>query len=275
MRSQKRVRVLPEIPTASMADIAFLLIVFFLTSTSMNQDKGLSLYLPAMGESKEVAKKNICNVWINEADEVAIYEEDQLKPLAFAALKGEIERRLTENGKLIVSVKSERGATYRTFVNVLDELKLAGATRISIASRKSEMKFYRKSKVDSVIPTASMADISFLLIIFFMVSTVFVRYRGLPVELPEAAKIEKLESRRNVTGIWIDRQGQLIVDDQPVPLDQVAKLFNDKMRDNPRLIVSVKGDEQAKFGLVSDVLEELRRAEALRVNFATDRERAE
>lgn len=137
------------------------------------------------------------------------------------------------------------------------------------------MKFYRKSKVESAIPTASMADISFLLIIFFMVSTVFVRYRGLPVELPEAEKIEKLESRRNVTGVWIDRQGQIIVDDQPVPLDQVAKLFNDKMRANPRLIVSVKSDEQAQFGLVSDVLEELRRAEALRVNFATDRERTE
>ena len=137
------------------------------------------------------------------------------------------------------------------------------------------MKFYRKSKVESVIPTASMADISFLLIIFFMVSTVFVRYRGLPVELPDAKKIEKLESRRNVTGVWIDRQGQIIVDDQPVPLDQVAKLFNDKMRANPRLIVSIKSDEQAKFGLVSDVLEELRRAEALRVNFATDRERTE
>ena len=137
------------------------------------------------------------------------------------------------------------------------------------------MKFYRKSKVDSVIPTASMADISFLLIIFFMVSTVFVRYRGLPVELPEAAKIEKLESRRNVTGVWIDRQGQIIVDDQPVPLDQVAKLFNDKLRANPRLIVSIKSDEQAQFGLVSDVLEELRRAEALRVNFATDREQTE
>lgn len=137
------------------------------------------------------------------------------------------------------------------------------------------MKFYRKSKVESVIPTASMADISFLLIIFFMVSTVFVRYRGLAVELPDAEKIEKLESRRNVTGIWIDRQGQIIVDDQPVPLDQVAKLFNDKMRANPRLIVSIKSDEQAQFGLVSDVLEELRRAEALRVNFATDREQAE
>jgi biopolymer transport protein ExbD len=134
MKPGKRARVLPEIPTASMADIAFLLIIFFLTSTSMNQDKGLSLYLPAMSESKEVARKNICNVWINEADEVAIYEDEQLKPLPFAALKGEIERRLAENDKLIVSVKSERLATYRTFVNVLDELKLAGATRISIAS---------------------------------------------------------------------------------------------------------------------------------------------
>ncbi len=134
MKPRKRVRVLPEIPTASMADIAFLLIIFFLTSTSMNQDKGLSLYLPAMGESKEVAKKNICNVWINEADDVAIFEDEQLKPLPFSALQGEIERRLAENDKLIISVKSERLATYRTFVNVLDELKLAGATRISIAS---------------------------------------------------------------------------------------------------------------------------------------------
>ena len=60
------------------------------------------------------------------------------------------------------------------------------------------VKFIRKAKVGSAIPTASMADISFLLLVFFMVSTVFVRYRGVPVELPEAEKIEKLESRRNV-----------------------------------------------------------------------------
>ena len=51
------------------------------------------------------------------------------------------------------------------------------------------MRFSRKAKVGSVIPTASMADISFLLLVFFMVSCVFVRYRGLRVELPEAEKI--------------------------------------------------------------------------------------
>lgn len=135
------------------------------------------------------------------------------------------------------------------------------------------MKFVRKTKVESMIPTASMADISFLLIIFFMVSTVFVRYRGIPVELPEAEKIERLESRRNLTSIWINNQGIINIDDQEVALDQVGRTMHAKLTANPRTIISVKGDENAQFGLVSDVLEELRRVEALRVNFATDRER--
>lgn len=126
-------RVPPEIPTASMADIAFLLIVFFLVTTTMNQDKGLSLHLPPIGESKEVKQKNICNVWINERDEIAFFENDNLTHIQFSNLKRQIETRLASNEKLIISLKAERGATYRMFVDVLDELKLAGATRISIA----------------------------------------------------------------------------------------------------------------------------------------------
>jgi len=126
-------RVSPEIPTASMADIAFLLIVFFLVTTTMNQDKGLSLHLPPIGESKEVKQKNICNVWINENDEIAFFENDNLKLIQFSDLKPQIMTRLASNDKLIISLKAERDATYRMFVDVLDELKLAGATRISIA----------------------------------------------------------------------------------------------------------------------------------------------
>lgn len=133
MKQRRQGRVLPEIPTASMADIAFLLIVFFLVTTTMSQDKGLSLQLPPVGETKEVKEQNICNVWINDDDEIAFYEQRQFTRVAFEQLRPEIERRLSENGKLIVSLKAERGATYRTFVDVLDELKLAGATRISIA----------------------------------------------------------------------------------------------------------------------------------------------
>ena len=126
-------RVPPEIPTASMADIAFLLIVFFLVTTTMNQDKGLSLHLPPFGESKEIKQKNICNVWINERDEIAFFEHEDLTLVSFGDLRSQIQSRLAANDKLIISLKAERGATYRMFVDVLDELKLAGATRISIA----------------------------------------------------------------------------------------------------------------------------------------------
>ena len=134
MLKKRESRVSPEIPTASMADIAFLLIVFFLVTTTMNQDKGLSLHLPPVGETKEVQSKNILNVWINARDQLAFFENDQLTPILFGQLQSEIKARMAENDKLIISVKTERGATYRTFVDVLDELKMAGATKISIAN---------------------------------------------------------------------------------------------------------------------------------------------
>ena len=134
MNLRKRTnRVPPEIPTSSMADIAFLLIVFFLVSTTMNQDKGLSLHLPPVGETKEVKSKNILNVWINARNQVAFFERDQLTVVEFANLRTNIQQRLAANENLIVSLKAERASTYRMFVDVLDELKLAGATRISIA----------------------------------------------------------------------------------------------------------------------------------------------
>ncbi|MBT4098395.1 MAG: biopolymer transporter ExbD [Gemmatimonadetes bacterium] len=135
------------------------------------------------------------------------------------------------------------------------------------------MKFTRKSRVGAVVPTASMADIAFLLLVFFMVSTVFVRFRGIPVTLPEAEKIEKLEMRRHVTSIWVGANGAINIDDRLVGLDQVGTIIHAKVTANPRLVISVKGDGRAPFGEVSDVIQELRKVEALRVNFATDRER--
>jgi biopolymer transport protein ExbD len=134
------------------------------------------------------------------------------------------------------------------------------------------MRFRRNVRVASAIPTASMADISFLLLVFFMVSTVFVRFRGIPVELPTAEKVEKLESRRDVTNIWVGPTGIINIDDQNIGLDQVGPRIHGKLTSNPRMVVSIKGDGAAEFGLISDVLQELRKVEALRVNFATGRE---
>ena len=91
MIKRRESRVSPEIPTASMADIAFLLIVFFLVTTTMNQDKGLSLHLPPVGETKEVQSKNILNVWINARDQLAFFENDQLTPIPSGQLQSQLK----------------------------------------------------------------------------------------------------------------------------------------------------------------------------------------
>ncbi len=135
------------------------------------------------------------------------------------------------------------------------------------------MRFARKSRVGAAVPTASMADIAFLLLVFFMVSTVFIRFRGFPVSLPEAERVEKLEMRRHVTSIWIGANGAVNIDDKAVTLQDLRPLVHAKLTANPRLIISIKGDGRASFGTISDVLQELRKVEALRVNFATSRER--
>ncbi len=135
------------------------------------------------------------------------------------------------------------------------------------------MRFARKSRVGAAVPTASMADIAFLLLVFFMVSTVFIRFRGIPVSLPEAERVEKLEMRRHVTSIWIGANGAVNIDDKAVALQDLGPLVHAKLTANPRLIISIKGDGRASFGTISDVLQELRKVEALRVNFATSRER--
>jgi len=131
MDVKRRQKSNPEIPTSSMADIAFLLIVFFLVTTTMNQDKGIGMQLPPAGESKKIRKKNICNVWVNESGQILINLEDQV---ALDQLRANIEQRLVANEKLIVSLKASEETPYESFINVLDEIKLAGADKISLAS---------------------------------------------------------------------------------------------------------------------------------------------
>ncbi|MDA0746617.1 MAG: biopolymer transporter ExbD [bacterium] len=128
---QRRNKSNPEIPTSSMADIAFLLIVFFLVTTTMNQDKGIGMWLPPQGESKKIQKKNICNIWVNSTGDILINLQEEV---ALRQLRANIGQRLRENDKLIVSLKADEETPYTTFIDVLDEIKLSGAERISLAS---------------------------------------------------------------------------------------------------------------------------------------------
>ena len=126
---KKKSRNNSDIPMASLADIAFLLLIFFLVTTTIDVDRGIGLSLPAKGEETEVRIKNITNLLINAQGEVLLDNE----LIAINEIARRIEQKIQENPNLIVSVKTDRVTKYDVFVSVLDELKVAKATRISIA----------------------------------------------------------------------------------------------------------------------------------------------
>ncbi|MDP6460892.1 MAG: biopolymer transporter ExbD, partial [Gemmatimonadota bacterium] len=107
-------------------------------------------------------------------------------------------------------------------------------------------KFSRKSNVGQNIPTSSMADIAFLLLVFFMVTTIFKLEDGLPVEMPKAEAAVKVP-RERVSHIWIDRASQISINDKIVAVDQVEGLVYMKLVANPALIVAFNTDKQTPF----------------------------
>ena len=119
-----------EINSSSMADIAFLLLVFFLVTTTISMDKGISLVLPSEGNELEVNRKNIVNILMNESGKVLLDD----KPTKVNAIKGMVEKKLSSNPNLIFSVQTHPRTKYQDYLRVLDQLKEAKATKISIAN---------------------------------------------------------------------------------------------------------------------------------------------
>jgi len=118
-----------EIPTSSMADIAFLLLIFFLVTTTIDMDKGLGQVLPPEGDTIEINKKNILNCLINSSGMVLLDNE----PVEKNQISRIVKQKLQANDKLIISVKAHQKTEYKDYIEVLDQLKEAHATRISIA----------------------------------------------------------------------------------------------------------------------------------------------
>ena len=135
------------------------------------------------------------------------------------------------------------------------------------------MKFSTKSKVSSGISTASMPDIIFMLLIFFMVCTVFKESQGLKVVLPDAKKIEKLPGKRGVAVIWADRAGNITIDDKFLNPNDIRNIVYNKVIDpvSPLKVVSLRIDNQVSMERVTAIHEELRalgESAALNVNYS-------
>ena len=119
----------------------------------------------------------------------------------------------------------------------------------------------RKEDPSSEIPTSSMADIAFLLIIYFMVTTTFAATRGLDFALPKdddnPPQVEKEES----VLIEIQQGGTLVVDTKPMQLEDILEYLKPKLERNPMKPVIIRPMENSAYGDMVDVFDELRQAE--------------
>ncbi|MFQ5679674.1 MAG: ExbD/TolR family protein [Gemmatimonadota bacterium] len=130
----RKERVSDEIPTASLADIAFLLLIFFLTTTVFNEEKGLPIVLPEQQQEQEVSPKNIIFFLVQPDGRVVVKrgESQDEQVVSYRQVEGILRQELAANDKLIAAIKTDPDAAYRHMVNVLDQVKLAGAERISL-----------------------------------------------------------------------------------------------------------------------------------------------
>ncbi|WP_258101190.1 ExbD/TolR family protein [Marinoscillum pacificum] len=128
-------REVQEINTGSMADIAFLLLIFFLVSTTILQEKGVSLKLPPEPEDQEIAEihdRNLYKILVNSSNQYLI--EDQRRD-NLTGLREEVKAFVMNNSidpalsvspdKATISIKTSRGTDYKYFIAVLDEVKEA------------------------------------------------------------------------------------------------------------------------------------------------------
>ena len=145
-------------------------------------------------------------------------------------------------------------------------------------------KFSKKTKASADIPTAALPDIIFMLLFFFMVTTVL-RETDVLVnqQLPRATQLSKLEKKSLVSHIYIGQpkktnlygsEPKIQVNDVLIDPNGIVKWVQqekDKLDEVERdqITISLKIDQEAKMGIVSDVQQQLREANARKIMYAT------
>jgi len=139
---KRRTRTSDEIPTSSMADIAFLLLVFFLVTTHFLEEKGLGLVLPEPNPPVEkiakIRKSNMMYFIVYGRDQIMMKHQDEERTMAIPEIRNFVRASLQANDQLIVSIKPDPNAPYGAMIDVLDELRAADARRITLGQLKPD-----------------------------------------------------------------------------------------------------------------------------------------
>ena len=131
---KKKSKVSDKVPSSSMADIAFLLLIFFLVTTTFPKNKGLAIVLPEEGGEQEISPRNILHIIIRPDGivEVKRGESPSVQSVSPDAIEALWRGDVSENPNLIAAVKTHPTTPYKFMVDVLDALHAAGAERISL-----------------------------------------------------------------------------------------------------------------------------------------------
>ena len=131
MRKKKK-KPIGELRLDSTADVAFLLLIFFIVTTIFAAEQGLTLVLPGKQKTKEdtvtINESNIATIYVDESNHITL----DRRPIEINHIKRKIEDRILGNPKLVVLLKIHPKADYGRMVACLDELRLANATKVSL-----------------------------------------------------------------------------------------------------------------------------------------------
>ncbi len=140
----------------------------------------------------------------------------------------------------------------------------------------------RSSNTEPEFTTASLPDIVFMLLIFFMVSTVL-REQNIKVrtKLPQAEALTKIDQKRLVSKIHIgplkrgEKKGETAIQIEDALIEDrraIRNIMYNKKQEQPKLIASLKVDQESEMKVINEVQQELRKAGALRINYSSNRE---
>ena len=134
--------------------------------------------------------------------------------------------------------------------------------------------FSRKSQASSDVPNSSMADIAFLLLIFFMVTTVFQKDRNRPIVWPAAEATQKIDEKlKNILNVWVQRDGNIFINDRPYTMGEVSNVVAPLYAASDRaLVISIRADREVQYNTIDLLQKQLVAAGVVRVVFATELE---